>query len=113
MVGRSTADGPWHVAAQQELLYASHEGAHSAALFKPLLEVAGFVQLGVQPAVFESRGISAEFVVLTTRLQCVVSCLSRQHACFNGRVAAFDAAGIEVASFAANEGAARKYCFGQ
>ena len=81
--------------------------------FKPLLEVAGFVQLGVQPAVFESRGISAKFVVLTTRLQCVVSSFSRQHARFNGRMAALDTTGIEVASFATNEGAAREHCFGQ
>ena len=113
MVGRGTADGPWHVAAQQELLYASHEGAHSAALFEPLLEVASLIQFGIEPTVFEGFWVSTELVMLSARLQRLVSCFSRQHARFNGRMAALDTAGIEIASFAANEGAARKYCFGQ
>ena len=68
VVGCSTSEGPWHMAAQYKLLNTRHEGAHRAAFFEPLLEVARFVQLGVQPAAFKGCWIGQKFVMLTACL---------------------------------------------
>ena len=113
VVGCCTAKGPGHMATQHKLLHTCHEGAHRAAFFEPLLEVAGLVQLGVQPAVFKCFWVGAEFIMRTARLQCIVCGFCGQHARFNSGMASFDAAGIEVTGIATDQCAAWKNGFGQ
>ena len=101
------------MAAQNKLLNARHERAHGAALFEPLFEIARLVQLSEQPTGFKGFGIGTEFVVRPALLQGVKCSLSSQHARLDGRVAAFDSAGIEVARFTPNQGTTGENGFGQ
>ena len=49
MIGLGAVDSPGDVALEHKLLDTRHQGADGAAFFEPLLEVASFVQLSMQP----------------------------------------------------------------
>ena len=113
VVGLVAAQRPGDVAAQHELLDAVHQGGHRQAVFEPVFEVAVFVQLGVEPAFLEGFGVGAQFIVLASCDDRVISGFCGQHAGLDGGVAALDAAHVQVAGIAANQRAAGEHGFGQ
>ena len=64
VVGLVAVQRPGHAPAQRPLLHAGHQRAYGAPFFKPLLEVAGFVELGMQPAGLKGLGVSGQRVAL-------------------------------------------------
>ena len=117
VVGLRAVQGPgWGLEAQlgqQPLFDAVHQRADDEALLEPLLEVARLVQLFEQPAALEGCGVGLEFVVATVVHDGVECSLGSQHAGLDGGMAALDAAGVEVARFAADQRAAREHRLGQ
>ena len=113
MVRLVAAQGPGNIAAQRELLHAVHHRGYRQPFLEPGLEVARFVQLGVEPAFLECGRVGAEFVVLAARADCLVSRLRRQHAGLDRGMAALDTAHVQVTGFATHQRTAREYGLGQ
>ena len=57
VVGLGAVQCPRYAPAQRPLLNAGHQRAYSAPFFKPLFEVARFMELGMQPAGLKGLGV--------------------------------------------------------
>mmetsp|Transcript_81447 Transcript_81447/g.226443 ORF Transcript_81447/g.226443 Transcript_81447/m.226443 type:complete len:490 (-) Transcript_81447:241-1710(-) len=98
---------------QQPVLDAGHQLAGGLALLEPELEVAGLLQLFVQPALLEGLGVGAQLVLGAAGRQGGGQGLGAEHAALDRRVAALDAGGIQVAGIAADQRTAGEDGLGQ
>ena len=85
----------------------------SAPFLNHRLKLRDFVRLVEQPAGPEGFGVRRQFVVLAAGLQRGERRFGTQHAGLHGRVAALDAAGVQIASIAADQRAAGEHGFRQ
>ena len=85
----------------------------SVAIVKPFLnhclKLRDLLELGVQPALLERGRVGGELVVLAAGDERLERRLGGEHAGLDRRMAALDAARVEIARFAADEGAAGEH----
>src|SRR5260221_6777879 len=107
------AQGPRCPAAKEPLIPPHHQSAEIQALRHPWLEIAGAVELFVQPAGAPGPYVALELVVRAPGLQRLGRRFGGEHAGLDGAMTAFDAGGIEKAGVVADQHAARAGELGQ
>src|SRR5207302_9865009 len=104
---------PGRFAAQEHLVDADHQRAGIEPLGHPGLEVAGAVELLVEPARAERLGVRGELVAGPPGLDRPRGRLSGKYAALDGAVAALDSRGVEESGLVAEQRAARENQFRQ
>ena len=113
MIGMRVMQSPGCFTAEDQLINTHHQCAGVKAFAHPGLEVACDMQFFVQPGLFESGCVGAQFILCAFGSNRIERSFGSEHAGLHRAMAALDAAGIQEAGIAANQRAAGEGQFGQ
>ena len=106
MIGMRVMQCPRCFATEDELINPYHQRAGVETFAHPRLEVACDMQLFMQPGLFESFCISAQFILCAFSGNRIERRLGGEHAGFHCAMTALDAARIQETGIATNQRAA-------